>query len=129
MKKWNCGNWNSFEYIWISPKILSFLAKYLFSSLMYNIIYMNMIYWRTDTYIASSSTTFCFYIIYKTNRFYIAISLYSNRSQKASICGRTSATYAATPQLCHMFVLTPFCIICDLLLNRYTEMVNKFMRC
>lgn len=44
MKKWNCGNWNSFEYIWISPKILSFLAKYLFSSLMYNIIYMNMIY-------------------------------------------------------------------------------------
>ena len=44
-----------------------------------------MIYWRTDAWMASPLTNFCFVII---NKFHVAVSLYKNRSQKTSICGK-----------------------------------------
>ena len=51
-------------------------------------------------------------LLYKTNRFHVAVRLFSNRSQKTSKCGENiSDTFLFLPY---------FDVICDLLLNRRT---------
>ena len=43
------------------------------------------------------------FLLYKTNRFYVAVHLFSNRSQRVSKCGK-NISYT----VCHFFVLTTF---------------------
>ena len=56
-------------------------------------------------------------LLYKTNRFHVAVHLFSNRSQKMSKCGKNisdTLSYA----LCVTFLFLPhFDVICDLLLK------------
>ena len=48
-------------------------------------------------------------LLYKTNRFHVAVSLFSNRSQKASKCGKNiSDTRGAIFVFLHVFVLGMF---------------------
>ena len=57
-------------------------------------------------------------LLYKTNRFHVAVRLFSNRSQKTSKCGKNISDKLGYRLGCHFFVLTYFDVICDLLLNR-----------
>ena len=58
--------------------------------------------------------TFFNSLLYKTNRFQVAVHLFSNRSQRTSKCGKNiSDTLGCT--LCATFLFLPhFDIICDL---------------
>ena len=56
--------------------------------------------------------TFFNSLLYKTNRFQVAMHLFSNRSQMMSKCGS----------------LPHFDVICDLLLNRHTATWNLFVK-
>ena len=56
--------------------------------------------------------TFFNSLLYKTNRFQVAMCLFSNRSQITSKCGS----------------LPHFDVICDLLLNRHTATWNLFVK-
>ena len=71
---------------------------------------------RTDDVITK---TFFNSLLYKTNRFQVAMHLFSNRSQRMSKCGKNiSDTFGCA--LC--------AIICDLLLNRYMATWNLFVK-
>ena len=72
----------------------------------------------------SRTGNFFFSLLYKTNRFHVAVRLFSNRSQKTSKCGKNiSVTLAAT-----LLFLLHFDVICDLLLNRRTATWNLFVQ-
>ena len=59
-------------------------------------------------------------ILYLTNRFHVAVCLFSNRSQMTSKCGKTKkVAHEAQPSVSLMF-LPHFDVLCDLLLNRRT---------
>ena len=66
--------------------------------------------------------------LYKTNRFHVAVRLFSNRSQKTSKCGKNISDtlgYAS----CSTFLFLPhFDVICDLLMNRRTATWNLFVK-
>ena len=66
-------------------------------------------------------------LLYKTNRFQVAVHLFSNRSQRMSKCGKNiSDTLSCT--LCATFLFLPhFDVICDLLLNRCMATWNLFV--
>ena len=72
--------------------------------------------------------TFFNSLLYKTNRFQVAVHLFSNRSQRTSKCGKNiSDTLGCT--LCATFLFLPhFDIICDLLLNRHMATLNLFVK-
>ena len=67
-------------------------------------------------------------LLNKTNRFQVAMRLFSNRSQRTSKCGKNiSDTLGCT--LCATFLFLPhFDVICDLLLNRCTATWNLFVK-
>ena len=69
-----------------------------------------------------------FSLLYKTNRFHVAVRLFSNRSQKMSKCGKNISNtlgYAS----CSTFLFLPhFDVICDLLLNRRMATWNLFVK-
>ena len=66
--------------------------------------------------------TFFNTLLYKTNRFQVAVRLFSNRSQRRSKCDALGCASCAT------FLLLPhFDVICDLLLNRRTATWNLFV--
>ena len=66
--------------------------------------------------------TFFNSLVYKTNRFQVAMSLFSNRSQMTLKCGKNKkVAHEAQPSASLMF-LPHFDVICDLLLNRRTEL-------
>ena len=66
-------------------------------------------------------------LLYKTNRFQVAMCLFSNRSQMTSKCGKNKkVAHDAQPSVALMF-LPPFDVICDLLLNRHTATWNLFV--
>ena len=71
--------------------------------------------------------TFLNSLLYKTNRFQVAVRLFSNRSQRTSKCGKNiSDTLGCTS--CATFLFLPqFDILCDLLLNRHTATWNLFV--
>ena len=70
----------------------------------------------------SPLTTFA--LLYKTNRFHVALHLFSNRSQKTWKCGKNiSDTRGAL-----FWFLPHFDLICDLLLNRRTATWNLFVK-
>ena len=62
-----------------------------------------------------------------TNRFSVAVSLFSNRSQTTSKCGQNKkVTHEAQPSVSLMF-LPHFDALCDLVLNRCTATWNLFV--
>ena len=66
----------------------------------------------------------CFYL---TNRFKVAVRLFSNRSQMTSKCGKNKkVAHEAQPSVSLMF-LPHFDVLCDLLLNRRTATWNLFV--
>ena len=68
------------------------------------------------------------FLLYKTNRFHVAVRLFSNRSQKTSKCGKnTSDTHGCASCATFLF-LSQSDVICDLLLNRRTATWNLFVK-
>ena len=66
-------------------------------------------------------------IVYLTNRFQVAMCLFSNRSQMMSKCGKNKkVAHKAQPSVSLMF-LPHFDVLCDLLLNRRTATWNLFV--
>ena len=65
-------------------------------------------------------------MLHLTNRFHVAVRLFSNRSQMTSKCGKNQkVAHEAQPSVSLMF-LPRFDVLCDLLLNRRTETWNLF---
>ena len=65
--------------------------------------------------------------LYLTNRFHVAVRLFSNRSQMTSKCGKNKkVAHEAQPSVSLMF-LPHFDVLCDLLLNRRTATWNLFV--
>ena len=72
--------------------------------------------------------TFFNSLLYKTNRFQVAVRLFSNRSQRTSKCSKNiSDTLGCTSCATSLF-LPHFDIICDLLLNRRMATWNLFVK-
>ena len=66
-------------------------------------------------------------LLYKTNRFQVAMRLFSNRSQRTSKCGKNiSDTLSCTLRATFLF-LPHFDVIFDLLLNRCMATWNLFV--
>ena len=62
-----------------------------------------------------------------TNRFHVAVRLFSNRSQMTSKCGKNKkVAHEAQPSVSLMF-LPHFDVLCDLLLNRRMATWNLFV--
>ena len=67
------------------------------------------------------------YFKYLTNRFQVAVRLFSNRSQMTSKCGKNKkVAHEAQPSVSLMF-LPHFDVLWDLLLNRRTATCNLFV--
>ena len=73
--------------------------------------------------------------VYLTNKFQVAVRLFSNRSQMTSKCGKNKkVAHEAQPSVSLMF-LPHFDVLCDLLLNRRTAtwsllvLYNKEFKC
>ena len=62
--------------------------------------------------------------VYLTNRFHVAVHLFSNRSQMTSKCGKNKKVAHEVQSL--MF-LPRFDVLCDLLLNRRMATWNLFV--
>ena len=60
--------------------------------------------------------------IYLTNRFHVAVRLFSNKSQMTSKCGKNKKVAASVS----LMLLPHFDVFCDLLLNRRTATWNLF---
>ena len=73
------------------------------------------------------SAIFSFLIIDKTNRFHVAVGLFSNRSQRTSKCGKNISDTLASGSCATSLLLPYFEVICDLLLNRRTATWNLFV--
>ena len=71
---------------------------------------------------------FPFCSLYKTNRFQVAVRLFSNRSQKTSKCGKNISDTLACGSCATFLFLPHFDVICDLLLNRRTATWNLFVK-
>ena len=68
-----------------------------------------------------------FSVVNLTNRFHVAVRLFSNRSQMTSKCGKNKkVAHEAQPSVSQMF-LPHFDVLCDLLLNRRTATWNPFV--
>ena len=70
------------------------------------------------------------FLLYKTNRFDVAVRLFSNRSQMTSKCGKNiSDTCTLGCASCATFLFLPhFDVICDLSLNKRTATWNQFVK-
>ena len=69
-----------------------------------------------------------FSLLYKTNRFHVAVRLFSNRSQKTSKCGKNISDTLGYASCATFLFLPHFDVICDLLLNRRTATWNLFVK-
>ena len=65
-------------------------------------------------------------MLYLTNRFQVALRLFSTRSQMTLNVVRTKVTHEEQPSVSLMF-LPHFDVICDLLLNKRTATWNLFV--
>ena len=66
-------------------------------------------------------------VVHLTNRFHVAVPLFSNRSQMTSKC-RKNKEVAHKPQASVSLLFLPhFNVLCDLLLNRPTATWNLFV--
>ena len=62
-----------------------------------------------------------------TNRFHVAVCLFSNRSQMTSKCGKNKKVRHEAQLSVSLIFLPHFYVICDLLLNRCTVAWNLFV--
>ena len=67
-------------------------------------------------------------LLYKTNRFHVAVRLFSNRSQMTSKCGKNISDTLGYASCATCLFLPHFDVICDLLLNRRTATWNLFVK-
>ena len=67
------------------------------------------------------------FLLYKTNRFHVAVRLFSNRSQRTSKCGKNISDTLGCASCATFLFLPHFDVICDLLLNRRTATWNLFV--
>ena len=65
--------------------------------------------------------------LHKTNRFQVAMHLFSNRSQRMSKYGKNISDTLSCASCATFLFLPHFDIICDLLLNRHTATWNLFV--
>ena len=71
--------------------------------------------------------SFSCFMVYLTNRFQVAMHLFSNRSQIMSKCGKNKkVAHEAQPSV-SLMLLPHFGVLCDLLLNRHTATWNLFV--
>ena len=68
------------------------------------------------------------FLLYKTNRFHVAVRLFSNRSQRTSKCGKNISDTLGCASCATFLFLPHFDVICDLLLNRRTATWNLFVK-
>ena len=71
--------------------------------------------------------TFFNSLLYKTNRFKVAVRLFSNRSQRTSNCGKNIIDILGCTSCATFLFLPHFDVICGLLLNRRTATWNLFV--
>ena len=64
-----------------------------------------------------------------TNRFQVAVHLFSNRSQRTSKCGKNISDTLSSASCATFLFLPHFDIICDLLLNRCMATWNLLVLC
>ena len=74
------------------------------------------------------SVYFLFWSLYKTNRFHVAVGLFSNRSQRTSKSGKNISYTLACGSCATSLFLPHFDVSCDLLLNRRTATWNLFVK-
>ena len=67
------------------------------------------------------------HFIYLTNRFQVAMRLFSNRSQMTSKCGKNKKVAHEAQLSVSLMFLPHFDVLCDLLLNRHTTTWNLFV--
>ena len=67
-------------------------------------------------------------LLYKTDRFQVAVHLFSNRSQRTSKCGKNVSDTLGCAWCATFLFLPHFDIICDLLLNRCMATWNLFVK-
>ena len=72
--------------------------------------------------------TFFNSLLYETNRFQVAMHLFSNRSQRTSKCGMNISDIIRCALFATFLFLPHFDIICDLLLNRCMATWNLFVK-
>ena len=65
--------------------------------------------------------------IYLTNRFQVAVHLFSNRSQMTSKCGKNKKVAHEAQLSVSLMFLPHFDVLCDLLLNRRIATWNLFV--
>ena len=68
------------------------------------------------------------FLLYKTNRFHVAVRLFSNRSQRTSKCGKNISDTLGCASCATFLFLPHFDVLCDLLLNRRTATWNLFVK-
>ena len=71
--------------------------------------------------------TFFNSLLYKTNKFQVAVRLISNKSQRTSKCGKNISDTLGCTSCATLLFLPHFDTICDLLLNRRTATWNLFV--
>ena len=67
-------------------------------------------------------------LLYKTNRFHVAVRLFSNRSQRTSKCGKNINDTLGCASCATFLFLPHFDVICDILLNRRTATWKLFVK-
>ena len=67
-------------------------------------------------------------LLYKTNRFQVAVRLFSNRLRRTSKCGKNISDTLDCASCATFLFLPHFDVICDLLLNRRTATWNLFVK-
>ena len=72
--------------------------------------------------------TFFNSLLYKTNRFQVAMRLFSNRSQRTSKCGKNVSDTLSCASCATFLYLPHFDVLCHLLLNRCTATWNLFIK-
>ena len=63
---------------------------------------------RLSSYVERFWKKTCFFLLYKTNIFHVAVRLFSNRSQKTLKSGKNISDTIGYRLVCHLFVLTTF---------------------
>ena len=72
--------------------------------------------------------TFLNSLLHITNRFQVAVRLFSNGSQRMSKCGKNISDTLGCASCATFLFLPHFDVICDLLLNRRTTTWNLFVK-
>ena len=101
---WFCIDIRHVSPIFVSVKVAKFEIKRHFFSVYFN------------------------FLLYKTNRFHVAVRLFSNRSQRKSKCGKNISDTLGCASCATFLFLPHFDVICDLLLNRRTATWNLFVK-